>query len=39
MKAKAMAEAGRVEEAPAPPTSNWPNQVIFLLFIFLGLIF
>ena len=29
VKAKAMAEAGRVEEAPAPPTSNWPNQVFF----------
>ena len=30
LKAKAMAEAGRVEEVPAPPTSNWPNQVFFL---------
>ena len=29
LKAKAMAEAGRVEEVPAPPTSNWPNQVFF----------
>jgi len=26
VKARAMAEAGRVEEVPAPPTSNWPNQ-------------
>ena len=35
MKARAMAEAGRVEEVPAPPTSNWPNQVLFLLASFL----
>ena len=30
VKAKAMAEAGRVEEAPAPPTSNWPNEQVAL---------
>ena len=33
VKAKAMAEAGRVEEAPAPPTSNWPNQGFFTFHI------